>query len=181
METTQIFNLFVLSETPCPTFPPIIVRKASHLSCSTLVPFWVRIRICGHDKNDEIFSSLVSLPLATSSLVDIFVIFQPSCIYSTSYFAFALLPIHLLSMTQSALYIVTLVVYVILVQPITYCAWKHGRHGLLGWLVLQSFCGIRVVGSILNLHEDASTAALIISNVGLSPLLLGTAGVLHEA
>ena len=89
-------------------------------------------------------------------------------------------------MTQAeALAIGTLIVYVILVQPTIYCLWKHGKRGLLGWLYLQLFCVIRIIGNALQLHADATnssgTTSLIISNVGLSPLLLATAGILHEA
>ena len=89
-------------------------------------------------------------------------------------------------MTVSTLPVVTLAVYAILIQPILYCLWKHGRPGLLGWLVLQSFCTIRIVGNILSIEEEVfnstgNTVPLILNNVGLSPLLLGALGILHEA
>jgi hypothetical protein len=52
-------------------------------------------------------------------------------------------------------------------------------------MVLQSFCFIRIIGSILQIHFDAtkstSQVPLILNNIGLSPLLLGLLGVLHEA
>lgn len=85
----------------------------------------------------------------------------------------------------SALLVATLVVYAVLIQPLSYCVWKHGARGLLGWLVLQIFCGVRIVGSVLQIRDEKTgsetTAALILANLGLSPLLLGVAGVLHEA
>ncbi len=85
----------------------------------------------------------------------------------------------------TALPVATVIVYMILIQPICYCVWKHGKRGLLGWLVLQSFCAVRIIGSILEiLHEKNGsdlTASLIVPNIGLSPLLLGVLGVLHEA
>jgi uncharacterized protein with PhoU and TrkA domain len=48
------------------------------------------------------------------------------------------------------------------------------------------FCLVRIVGSILQIQEAVSnstgdTAALVLVNVGLSPLLLGSLGILHEA
>ncbi|KAF4617998.1 hypothetical protein G7Y89_g15007 [Cudoniella acicularis] len=81
--------------------------------------------------------------------------------------------------------IATIPVYAILLQPILYCAWKHGAAGLLGWLILNMFCSVRIIGSILSLHaeatNDSGSLPIIISNIGLSPLILGLAGVLHEA
>jgi hypothetical protein len=85
----------------------------------------------------------------------------------------------------SALLVATLIIYAVLIQPIFYCIWKHGARGLLGWLVIQIFCVIRIIGSVLQIREEktgsAVTATLVISNFGLSPMLLGVAGVLHEA
>ncbi|KAL1882533.1 hypothetical protein Plec18167_002949 [Paecilomyces lecythidis] len=73
-----------------------------------------------------------------------------------------------------------LVIYVILIIPILYLLVKHGRNGLLGWLFLSFFCVLRIVGGGLAI-KSSSPAATIISNVGLSPLLLATGGLLHEA
>ena len=85
----------------------------------------------------------------------------------------------------SALLVATLVVYAVIIQPITYCVWKHGVRGLLGWLVIQIFCVVRIVGSVLQIREEKTgsgvTATLVVANFGLSPMLLGVAGVLHEA
>ena len=80
----------------------------------------------------------------------------------------------------------SLVIYAILLQPTLYCLWAHGRHGFLGWFYLQIFCLLRVIGNALDLHSTAtatksSHSLLIINNIGLSPLLLATAGILHEA
>lgn len=81
------------------------------------------------------------------------------------------------------LYIAQLVIYLILLQPAIYCLFKHGRHGILGWLYVQLFCTVRVVGAAIIIHQGSSTgiAAVIISSFGLSPLLLAAAGILHEA
>ncbi|KAJ9398044.1 hypothetical protein DTO282F9_4954 [Paecilomyces variotii] len=73
-----------------------------------------------------------------------------------------------------------LVIYVILIIPVLYLLVKHGRNGLLGWLFLSFFCVLRIVGGGLAI-KSSSPAATIISSVGLSPLLLATAGILHEA
>ncbi|MCJ1323195.1 hypothetical protein MMC15_008549 [Xylographa vitiligo] len=84
-----------------------------------------------------------------------------------------------------ALAVATVIIYVLLIQPVFYCLWKHGRHGILGWLALQSFCLLRIIGNAVLLHAEATNAsnsnALLISNIGLSPLLLATLGFLHEA
>lgn len=83
------------------------------------------------------------------------------------------------------LYIAELVIYIFLFQPALYCLWKHGKRGILGWLYLQFFCAIRVVASAVTIHEEdthtSGSTSLILSSVGLSPLLLAAAGVLHEA
>ncbi|ORY61459.1 uncharacterized protein BCR38DRAFT_411332 [Pseudomassariella vexata] len=77
----------------------------------------------------------------------------------------------------------TLAIYVILAIPVLYLLvkhGKHGKHGFLGWLFLFLFCTIRIIGGALEM-KNSSIAASIISSVGLSPLLLATAGILHEA
>ncbi|KFY33594.1 hypothetical protein V494_07476 [Pseudogymnoascus sp. VKM F-4513 (FW-928)] len=85
-----------------------------------------------------------------------------------------------------SLVIASLIIYVILVQPVTYCLWKHGKRGILGWLALHSLCVIRIVGNAVQLnayttHSTGGTATLILQSVGLSPLLLAAVGILHEA
>ncbi|KUJ06796.1 uncharacterized protein LY89DRAFT_692158 [Mollisia scopiformis] len=89
-------------------------------------------------------------------------------------------------MTQNSLPSATCVIYVILIVPITFCLFKHGRHGILGWLTIQLFCGLRIVGSLIEIHQNNThstdtTTTLILNNIGLSPLLLAALGVLHEA
>jgi hypothetical protein len=83
------------------------------------------------------------------------------------------------------LYIATLIIYLVLAQPAFYCLWKHVKRGILGWLYLQFFCVLRVVASAVTIYEEdahkSGSTSLILSSVGLSPLLLAAAGVLHEA
>jgi len=75
----------------------------------------------------------------------------------------------------------TCAIYVILTLPVLYLLFKHGRNGFLGWLFLFVFCGLRIISGGLGVKKSDSAAASIISNIGLSPLLLATAGILHEA
>ena len=81
-----------------------------------------------------------------------------------------------------ALAVLEVAVYIFLVNPVTYVLFKHGRKGILGWLAIQSFCFTRIIGNILVLKDgEKSTAATIVNSIGLSPLLIGTIGILHEA
>lgn len=74
----------------------------------------------------------------------------------------------------------TLAIYVILALPTLFVLVKHGVHGFLGWFFLFAFCSLRIIGSALNM-KSSSGAGSIVSNVGLSPLLLASLGILHEA
>ena len=86
---------------------------------------------------------------------------------------------------MAALDIAVLAIYILALNPILYCLWKHGKPGILGWLPLQSFCILRIVGSILDIHNESTRStnldSLLLANIGLSPLLLAGAGLLHEA
>lgn len=86
---------------------------------------------------------------------------------------------------MAALDIATLVIYAIFVQPTIYIIWRHGKRGILGWFYAHAFCILRIVGSILDIVQGSSSSTsfsvLIVSNIGLSPLLLASLGVLHEA
>lgn len=75
----------------------------------------------------------------------------------------------------------TCAIYVILAFPILYLLFKHGRNGFLGWLYLFVFCSLRIISGGLGVKKSDGAVASIISNIGLSPLLLATAGILHEA
>lgn len=87
--------------------------------------------------------------------------------------------------TDKSVSIAQIVIYAILVVPAHFCLFRHGRQGILGWLSVVIFCVIRLVGEVLTLNDDnkgtSSTGALIVENVGLSPLILAAAGILHEA
>lgn len=79
-----------------------------------------------------------------------------------------------------SLSIATCAIYAVLIIPVLYLLVRHARFGLAGWLLLSIFCVIRIVGGALEI-SNTGTAAGIISSVGLSPLLLATNGILHEA
>lgn len=77
--------------------------------------------------------------------------------------------------------IAQLAIYALFTPPITYLLIRHARRGFLGWLYLLIFCVLRVTGSAMFLRDPASSGAVVILNIGLSPLLLATLGILHEA
>lgn len=75
-----------------------------------------------------------------------------------------------------------LAVYIVLIQPALYCLWKHGKTGFLGWFYVQLFCVLRIATGGLGLHGSSTgISGVVLSSIGLSPLLLAIAGVLHEA
>ncbi|RLM00021.1 hypothetical protein CFD26_107463 [Aspergillus turcosus] len=74
----------------------------------------------------------------------------------------------------------TCAIYAALAIPVLFLLVRHGRYGLLGWLFLFSFCSLRIIGNGMAVKNPSITAE-IIASVGLSPLLLATAGILHEA
>lgn len=76
-----------------------------------------------------------------------------------------------------------LAIYLGLLVPAGYNLWKHGfRHlAWVGWGYFTIFCTLRIVGSAMQISDPESTGAAIISGVGLSPLTIAAAGVLHEA
>jgi len=77
-------------------------------------------------------------------------------------------------------FLAQLAIYAALSLPVLYVLWRHRPAGLLGWFFLFAFCTIRIVGGALSTGNDQATGG-IIASVGLSPLLLATAGILHEA
>ena len=79
--------------------------------------------------------------------------------------------------------IVELVIYILLTPLVLFLLIKHRFPGLLGWLYLLVFCGLRLGSdgiTIGNRNKPASTTGAILNGVGISPLLLSLAGLLHE-
>ncbi|CEJ80164.1 hypothetical protein VHEMI00367 [[Torrubiella] hemipterigena] len=71
-----------------------------------------------------------------------------------------------------------LAIYAVLIIPVIYVLVTHFPHGILGWFYLQAFCLLRIIAGGMALGNNPS--ALIVANVGLSPLLLAGSGILHE-
>lgn len=86
---------------------------------------------------------------------------------------------------MSGLNTAQLAIYAALTIPVIYILLRHGRPGFLGWFYVLAFCSLRVVGGAMSLSADkngsTNSTAAIISNIGLSPLLIGISGILHEA
>lgn len=74
---------------------------------------------------------------------------------------------------------VELAIYAVLVLPAAFILSKHSKPGLLGWFYLVAFFTLRIVGGAMAL--SGSSSASIVANIGLSPLILAAAGILHEA
>lgn len=74
-----------------------------------------------------------------------------------------------------------LAIFAILVFPTIFCLIRHLPPGLLGWTYLVLFCILRIVGGALGVSSPAPKATQIVSNIGLSPLLLAVSGIVHEA
>ncbi|KAF2482463.1 hypothetical protein BDY17DRAFT_324743 [Neohortaea acidophila] len=87
---------------------------------------------------------------------------------------------------SSILAVVELICYAVLIPFSLYVGFRHGKKAILGYLYLNILCTLRVVADIIQLasgtnpNAKPSLAATIVSSVGLSPLLLGLAGFLHE-
>jgi hypothetical protein len=86
---------------------------------------------------------------------------------------------------MAALEIAQLAIYALLATPTMYCLLKHGLTGILGWLYLLAFYTLRLVVAGMENSSSSSSSngsgTLIVENIGLTPLLLGSIGVLHEA
>ncbi len=82
---------------------------------------------------------------------------------------------------MSGLNTAQLAIYIILSLPVLYILIRHSWPGIIGWGYLFAFCMLRIVGGALALGKGNIEFAAIISNIGLSSLLLAISGVLHEA
>ena len=75
------------------------------------------------------------------------------------------------------------IIFATLALPTLLVTYRHGVRGLaiLGWAYVFIFCSLKIIGSGMQLADPQSAGASIVNNIGLSPLLLGVAGVLHQA
>lgn len=73
-------------------------------------------------------------------------------------------------------------VFIVFLPFSLFCLFKHGKTGFFGWFYVQVFCSLRIVTGGIGIHGDQTGETFVILNsIGLSPLILATAGVLHEA
>ena len=83
---------------------------------------------------------------------------------------------------------VELALYALLIPPALFIAYRHGRHGILGYFYLNISIAVRIAAAICQLIDNKnnntattpSRATIILSSIGLSPLLLAASGILHE-
>jgi hypothetical protein len=81
-----------------------------------------------------------------------------------------------------SLAIAALLIFITLSIPTAFAAHRHGLRtvAIVGWGYLFLFCSFKIIASGMELADSHSTGAMILSNIGLSPLLMATAGILHE-
>ena|ERR1700761_9339383 len=88
----------------------------------------------------------------------------------------------------TSLAIAELIIYLLLLPIVSFLLVRHRIQGLLGWIYLIAFCILRIVASGLQINDHVqeshgkppSTTAAIVNSVGVSPLILAIAGVIHE-
>jgi len=74
-------------------------------------------------------------------------------------------------------------IYTTVSVPLLFIIFKHGIRSWvsLGWVYLFLFFTLKIVGAAMELAGSDDSSANIVGSIGLSPLLLATAGILHEA
>jgi prolipoprotein diacylglyceryltransferase len=88
--------------------------------------------------------------------------------------------------TAGKIAVAELAFFIIAIFPALYCLFKHGKHGLLGWVFLCVFCTIRIVGAAIIVSDEStnktvSEAGLIIASVAIAPLIISIGGIAHES
>lgn len=80
--------------------------------------------------------------------------------------------------------LVELIYYTPSILPLAYTLYTHRRTGLAGWTFLLLFTILQATGAGMIVsagpHGTPSSIAVILVQVGLSPLILGLAGAVHE-
>lgn len=82
---------------------------------------------------------------------------------------------------MNVLSVAQLAIFAAFIIPVIVIFFRHLWTGFLGWIYLIVFCTLLIVGGALAIGSTVSAGASIVSEVGLSPLLLATFGILHEA
>lgn len=82
-----------------------------------------------------------------------------------------------------ALALAELIYYIPSTIPVLYLLCRHRSHPL-GWLFLFVFASLQIIGSGMTIssgqNDTPSSTAITLTSVGMSPLMLAIAGVLHE-
>lgn len=80
--------------------------------------------------------------------------------------------------------LVELIYYTPSILPLAYTLYTHRRTGLAGWTFFLLYTVLQATGAGMIIsagpHGTPSSVAIILVQVGLSPLILGLAGVVHE-
>jgi hypothetical protein len=84
--------------------------------------------------------------------------------------------------------IAELAIYIILVPLIVYILLRHGKSGYFGWGFMIAFCGLRLAADGIQIgnHDEAArgelvdNAGAIVNAIGISGLLYGLSGLIHE-
>ncbi|KAJ9611336.1 hypothetical protein H2200_004520 [Cladophialophora chaetospira] len=76
-----------------------------------------------------------------------------------------------------------LAIYIVLLQPTLWLAYKHGKAAILAFLYLTAFQILRIVAAAIQISNrnkaQPSEAGAIVSSVGLSPLILSYLGFVN--
>ncbi|KAF7195057.1 hypothetical protein HII31_03525, partial [Pseudocercospora fuligena] len=74
--------------------------------------------------------------------------------------------------------------YTIALLPIAYIFYTQGRTALRAWIYLSLYTGLQIAGNAIiaaaGPNGEYSYIGPVLASVGLSPLLIGTAGILHQ-
>lgn len=74
--------------------------------------------------------------------------------------------------------------YTIALLPIAYIFYTQGRPALRAWIYLSLYTGLQIAGNAIiaaaGPDGEYSYIGPVLASVGLSPLLIGTAGILHQ-
>lgn len=88
--------------------------------------------------------------------------------------------------SKAVLALVELIIYLILTPVTIYTLYKHRVPSLIGHVFLYAFILLRIVADGITIHDRDNTHGIndtgaIINSIGVSPLLLATAGFVNES
>jgi len=79
--------------------------------------------------------------------------------------------------------IASIVIYLLIAPASLYAMFMHvkqDRANLGGWIYFQLFIGLQVVGNGIVANNETNIVGIILTTIGLSPLVMGTNGIIHE-